>query len=153
MNNKFALVIASAVILSGCASITRGTTEAFVIESTPSGAVASLSNGLSCTTPCSLKMKRKSEFVVTLEKQGYRTVQANVTNQVAGGGAAGMAGNVLIGGLIGAAVDAGSGATLELVPNPLSVTMEALAPGEVNEPIQMSAPEPSEELANDSADE
>ena len=153
MKSKITLVMASAIILSSCASITRGTSEAFVIESTPTGASASLSNGLSCTTPCSLKMKRKSEFVVTLHKEGYRSVQANVTNQVAGGGAAGMAGNVLLGGLIGAAVDAGSGAMLELVPNPLKVTMEPLAPGDVNEPIVMEAPKAPDSVADeDTAD-
>ena len=123
MSKSFVLAIAMAILVSGCASITRGTSEAFVIESEPTGAQASLSNGMSCTTPCSLKIKRKSEFVVTLTKPGYQTAEANVTNQVAGGGAAGMAGNVLLGGLLGAAIDAGSGAMLELVPNPLVVTL------------------------------
>jgi len=118
-------VMASAVLmLAGCASITRGSTDAFVIETKPVGVSATLSNGMSCTTPCSLKIKRKSEFVVKLEKEGYKTVEANITNKVAGGGAAGMAGNVLLGGFIGAAVDAGSGAMLDLVPNPLIVEME-----------------------------
>ena len=45
-------------------------------------------------------------------------------------GSAGMAGNVILGGLIGAAVDANNGATQDLVPNPLRVTLEAeTAPG------------------------
>lgn len=35
-----------------------------------------------------------------------------------------MAGNVVFGGLIGAGVDAGTGAMLELVPNPVKVTLE-----------------------------
>ena len=36
-----------------------------------------------------------------------------------------MAGNVLLGGLIGAGVDASTGAMNELVPNPLHVVLEA----------------------------
>jgi hypothetical protein len=47
-----------------------------------------------------------------------------------------MAGNVLVGGLIGGVIDANSGATQELVPNPLRVTLEP-------EAIQVSAPAPA----------
>jgi len=46
-----------------------------------------------------------------------------VESQVAGAGAAGMAGNVILGGLIGAAVDVGTGAMLELKPNPIQVKL------------------------------
>lgn len=113
-------------IASGCATITRGTTEAFVIESEPPGAHVRLSTGETCRTPCTLKKKRKESFVVHIEKPGYEPVEVQVTNQVAGAGAAGMAGNVILGGLIGAAVDAGSGAMLELVPNPVRVRLVPL---------------------------
>lgn len=50
-------------------------------------------------------------------------------SEISGAGAAGMAGNVLIGGVIGAGVDAGTGATKDLRPNPLSVQLVAEAPG------------------------
>jgi hypothetical protein len=121
---RVAAVLIAAISLAGCATITRGTKDAFSIQTTPPGAHAQLSSGQTCDTPCTLKLPRKSEFVVTLTKPGYKTVQASVSNHVAGGGAAGMAGNVLVGGLIGAAVDAGDGAMLNLVPNPLVVTLE-----------------------------
>ena len=45
---------------------------------------------------------------------------------MAGAGAAGMAGNIVLGGLIGAAVDAGTGATKQLKPNPVKVTLVPL---------------------------
>ena len=111
------------VLLSGCATITRGTSESFVIETEPPGASATLTNGMSCTTPCSLKVKRRGDFVVTLEREGYEPVTATVTSSVDGGGAAGMAGNVILGGLIGAGVDAGSGAMHSHKPNPLTVSL------------------------------
>ena len=38
-------------------------------------------------------------------------------------GSAGMAGNIVLGGLIGAAVDAGTGAMKDLQPNPVSVKL------------------------------
>ena len=119
--------IALAIVLcSGCATITRGTNEAFVIETEPPGAEATLSNGLQCSTPCSLIVKRRGDFVVTIKKEGYETVRATVTSSVDSGGATGMAGNVILGGIIGAGVDAGTGAMHSHKPNPLSVKLEPI---------------------------
>ncbi len=110
----------------GCATITRGTTEAFIVNSKPVGADVRLSSGEICKTPCVLKKKRKGSFVVFITKEGYEPVEVQVTNQVAGAGAVGIAGNVVLGGLIGAVVDASSGAMLKLVPNPMEVELEPL---------------------------
>ena len=126
-------VILAAVVLalgSGCATITRGSSEAFVIESDPAGAEASLSTGLQCRTPCSLTVKRRGDFVVTIEKEGYETVEATVTSSIDNAGSAGMAGNVLLGGIIGAGVDAGTGAMHSHKPNPLVVKLEPVQPAE-----------------------
>ncbi|NNL56095.1 MAG: PEGA domain-containing protein [Woeseia sp.] len=121
----FSILVAT-LLASGCATITRGTSEAFAIETNPPGASATLSNGLACTTPCSIKVKRRGDFTVTLQKEGYETVTATVSSSIDGAGGAGMAGNVLVGGIIGAGVDAGTGAMHSHKPNPLSVTMVKL---------------------------
>ena len=60
---------------------------------------------------------------MTLEKEGYETVRASITSSIDTGGAAGMAGNVLLGGIIGAGVDAGTGAMHSHKPNPLLVKL------------------------------
>ena len=120
---KCAAAAASLLVLQGCATITRGTTEAWTVESEPIGAEVTLSSGESCTTPCTLTKKRKDAFMVTIEKEGYETVRTQIQSQVAGAGAAGMAGNVLVGGIIGVGVDAATGATKELKPNPLVIKM------------------------------
>lgn len=123
--NCFALVLASLLPLAtGCATITRGTTEAWTVDSRPQGADVRLSTGQECTTPCTLELKRKTAFTVVVNKEGYKTAKAQVISQVAGAGAAGMAGNVLVGGIIGVGVDAASGATKELKPNPLMLELE-----------------------------
>jgi len=120
----FAIILILA-LTTGCASITRGTTDALTVETVPSGAECSFSNGFYCaSTPCTIKMKRRSEGVVTCNKEGYETGTGNFTHKTAGAGAAGMAGNVLIGGLIGAAIDAGTGSTQNLTPNPLTITLD-----------------------------
>ena len=101
----------------------RGTTESFVIETTPAGANVSLSTGLSCTSPCSLKVKQRGDFVVTIEKEGYETITANVTSSIDGQGGVAMAGNVILGGVLGLGIDAGTGAMHSHKPNPLVVTL------------------------------
>ncbi|MEQ1491327.1 MAG: PEGA domain-containing protein [Terricaulis sp.] len=138
------VLLASCVALASCATITRGTTEAFVVETIPSGAYVRLSTGQECTsTPCTFaRIPRESEFTVEIRKEGYRNVTANVSHQTSGQGGAGMAGNVLVGGIIGLAVDANSGATQDLVPNPLVVHLEALTP-------ELAAPALTSEAAPD----
>jgi len=123
---KYLTLTALTVLVSigGCATITRGTKEVLVIQSDPPGATASLSSGHMCKTPCSIELPRSNSVHVKIEKQGYVTVDTDVQAQVAGAGAAGMAGNVLLGGLIGAGIDAASGATKQLIPNPVWVKLE-----------------------------
>ncbi|MGB5599780.1 MAG: PEGA domain-containing protein [Thiothrix litoralis] len=118
-----AIALLSASVLGGCATITRGTEQALVVESEPSGATVKLSNGMTGTTPTSFKVKRKDALTVTVSKPGYETANINVTSQVASGGGAAMAGNIIAGGIIGLAVDSGSGAMNELLPNPVKVTL------------------------------
>jgi hypothetical protein len=83
--------------------------------------------GYSCTTPCSLTVSRKDEFVVKFESPGYDTQEIPVKTQIAGSGAAGFAGNVLIGGIVGMAADAATGATLEHIPNPVHADLQPVA--------------------------
>ena len=107
----------------GCSTITRGTKDTLVVNSEPLGAYVTLSTGLNGKTPCSFKVSRKGGFVVKIEKEGYETVEIQVEGQISGAGAAGMAGNVLLGGIIGAGVDAATGATKNLKPNPIDVKL------------------------------
>lgn len=133
-------VTALFVVISGCATITRGTTEAWTVQTEPSGAAVTLSTGEECISPCTLKLKRKVPFTVTLLKHGYAQVTTDVISQIAGAGAAGMAGNVLVGGIIGVGIDAASGATKELKPNPLVVSLEPETAGVAGEATDSSVP-------------
>ena len=87
---------------------------------------------ITCSTPCALELKRKDAFTVTFTKDGYETITTNVVPVQASAGSAGMAGNILFGGLIGAAVDAGSGAMKDLTPNPLVVKMIKIGESDVD---------------------
>ena len=119
-----AAVALSFVVLAGCATITRGSEDVLVIKTDPSGAKVETSEGLTCSsTPCVLKVKRRSDFVVTIKKKGCKTHEVLVTNEIANQGGLAMAGNVVFGGIIGAGVDAASGAMRDLVPNPVDVKL------------------------------
>ena len=148
---KLFVIAALLPSLGACATITRGTSQSFVIQSEPPGATARLSNGQICDTPCSLKMKRKDGFTVDITKDGYEPVHATVSSGISGGGAAGMAGNVILGGLIGAVVDGTSGAMNDLSPNPLSVRMIPITNQSVTsfEPSTRTEPAPTTDTAAD----
>lgn len=119
------VALGAALSLGACATVTRGTNTAWEVDSNPQGAEVHTSNGHHCpSTPCSIRMPRRSEFTATLTKEGYRPATVTVTNQVSGGGGTAMAGNVLVGGLIGAGVDATSGAMLDLTPNPVLIQLQ-----------------------------
>lgn len=110
--------------LGACATIVRGTKQKFTIESSPPAAKAETSLGVTCTTPCTVKVDRKTRFTVTVSKDGFETQTVKVGRKVtAEGGTISFGGNWIIGGAIGMGIDAGSGAMFDLWPNPLVVTL------------------------------
>lgn len=134
---NFAAALALVMSLSACATVTRGSKDTWTANTTPGGAAVSTTNGFSCpATPCTFKMSRKSEFQVTIIKPGYKIWTGQVTNRISGAGGAGMAGNVLVGGLIGAGIDVSSGAMRDLTPNPLNVILEPDEGGPLAAPSQ-----------------
>jgi PEGA domain len=124
-------IVALVAALGGCASVTRGTTENISITSTPAGAEATIS-GLdvptACITPCAIVAKRSADISITFAKPGFETEVVTLTKEVPATGAAGFAGNVLAGGLIGMGVDAATGAAQDHKPNPVIVTMKPIGP-------------------------
>jgi hypothetical protein len=115
-----------AFTLGACATITRGSTTRFTIDSTPQDAHASTSNGFICeSTPCTFRLPRLDPFTVTVSKPGYKTVKLQIERRLAKSGAAGFAGNVLLGGAVGATLDVTSGSIYDLFPNPANVTLVA----------------------------
>jgi hypothetical protein len=119
-------VLAIAGLLQGCASATRGWTEQIAVSSTPSGAIATVAgNGdpIECVTPCAVTVRRNADITITMQKPGYDAEVVTLTKEIAATGAAGFAGNLLLGGAVGMVVDAASGAPLEHKPNPVIVTM------------------------------
>ena len=138
-------IVALSVMLGGCASVTRGTTENISISSTPSGVEAVIS-GLevptTCTTPCAVVVKRNADVSITFQKEGYETQIVPLSRDIQTGGAAGFAGNLLLGGAIGMGVDAATGAATDHKPNPVIVTMQPSAPPRSARPASPKKPRP-----------
>ena len=123
--------VLAALLLSGCASVTRGTTENISIATTPSGAKADVSGTeapFSCVTPCVVEVNRNADITVSLSKEGFEPQIIPLTREVSGSGGAGFAGNLLLGGVVGMGVDAATGAAMDHKPNPVVVTLQPAAP-------------------------
>jgi hypothetical protein len=139
---RWMAILALAAACGGCASVTRGTTDQVQILSEPVGADVRTSMGQTCITPCTLTFGRKDEFTVTASKPGYHAAEMPVSARAGAAGLVGLAGNVLIGGVIGIAVDAASGATLDHYPNPVMLNLVPLRRGEPPRVIKQEPPLP-----------
>jgi PEGA domain len=79
--------------------------ETLAIESEPPGAEVKISIGQSCRTPCQLPVQPGREFSVTLALSGYQPQTVSVRPEADG-----------------------ASATPRLAPNPIHVTLQAVAP-------------------------
>jgi hypothetical protein len=120
---KLLVVAALPLFLSSCATITRGTHDKLYVQSEPSGAEAKLSSGEKAITPAKFVKSRRESFSVTVSKPGYIAQTVRIESKVSATGGTAMAGNVIAGGIVGIAVDAGTGALFSLYPNPVVVQL------------------------------
>ena len=147
MNSFLTASAAGCLVLSGCASVVRGVNEDVAIHVTPANAEIRTSAGHACTGPCVINVPRKKEFMVTASAPGYQTEVIDVDTRFSGKGAAGIAGNVIVGGVIGVGVDAVSGATLDHFPNPVILNLEPGSGTKKVMPAPKALPKPSEPVS------
>jgi hypothetical protein len=115
------------VSLTGCVTATRGMHQSFEVVTVPPGAAIRTSNGLSCAaSPCTFeRVSREAEFTVTATLAGYREQTVEVKHELAPEAAAALAAEFAIPfGSVPALIDANFGATQNLTPNPLTITLE-----------------------------
>ncbi len=95
-----------------CATIVGGTTQEVLVQSEPSGAGCAIdrngaSIGVVASTPGKVILSRSKETaIVSCSKDGYEKSQEALVSSFTGA----TLGNILVGGLVGVAVDAASGA-------------------------------------------
>ena len=116
-------LVSASTMLSGCATIVKGTTQVIPISSDPTGARVTIDSTPAGTTPTTVTLSRKQNHMVVIEKEGYALESVAVTKSMGGA----VAGNIIAGGFIGWGVDAMSGAQYNLAPNTISVRLTAKA--------------------------
>lgn len=84
--------------------------------------------GVACITPCTVQVPRNQKLIVTFTKPGYQPQTVKLGSAVSAAGGAGVAGNLIVGGVTGLVVDGVTGAGYDHQPNPLKVTLVAIAP-------------------------
>lgn len=112
------LIVFGMVTLSGCATIINGTNEKVEITTEPSGATVTVGDK-TAKTPTQFTLSRKKDHVAVISMDGYHSARVLIEKQLN----AMVAGNVLIGGVIGVGIDAISGATNCLKPNKAHVIL------------------------------
>lgn len=126
---RLSLLAMISIALSGCATIVNGSNQSVTVSTDPPGASCVLSRqgetvGAIAATPGSVQVsKSKNDVDVTCQKAGF--VTASVAKSPSFGGA--TFGNILAGGLVGAVVDAASGANYTY-PSEIHVPMAASQP-------------------------
>ncbi len=126
---KVLSLLGAAMLCSSCATVVRGVNDKLRVLSDPPGANVNLSSGETGVTPTNFVKRRRDAFQVTVSKQGFVPQTVNVVSRASGAGAAATAGNIALGGPVGVAVDAGTGAWFSLYPNPVMVRLAPLPSG------------------------
>lgn len=127
---KTALWLVSCIVcitlIVGCATIMKGSDQQIKINSTPTAAkvIVKSTDGMVIfdgTTPATVKLSKKKEYIVTVTMEGYKESTANITKQGIEGW---FWGNIICGGLIGIVVDITSGSINKLAPEEVSIEMK-----------------------------
>lgn len=115
---SLAATVALVLLSTGCATITKGTSQTVTVDTDPTGATCTLTREAKTLavvnpTPGSVSIGKSSvPITVVCKKVDFLDAAGTLTSQFQ----AMTFGNVLFGGLIGVAVDAASGATHEYDP-------------------------------------
>ena len=111
--------LAAPLAVLACASIMHGKSQEVSIASTPSGATVTVDNEALGTTPVVAKLKRKDKHVIAVKMDGYQPFELTTTRSTSGW----VWGNILFGGLIGLAVDLGTGGAYKVNPAQISAQL------------------------------
>lgn len=139
------IALACGLTLTACAAAPRQQPNAFwYVNSTPTGAIVTTSEGFTCVTPCRLDIPRwrkkdRLSFTYTIQKEGFQPVSGTDTIKTNSA----FVGELMIGALTTAAgfplfpplSDKGA---IMIDPNPIAVTLTAIAP-----PVDNLAPQPA----------
>ena len=115
-----AFIVASLTLISGCATIVSGKTQAVTFQSVPDGADVVVNGELKGKTPITFPLKRSDGNVLEIRKAGYKTHKGVLQTDLNGM----FWGNILFGGLFGSTTDSATGSSREYAPGTIVVKLE-----------------------------
>jgi len=118
---KIVLISGLALSMTGCATIIDGSTQDVGIGSDPQGAKIYIDDQYEGKTPSTVTLQRADVPILKLEKEGYETFESKMDSSMNGN----IWWNLLLGGVIGAVVDHGSGASLKY-PDDVTIPLQPI---------------------------
>jgi hypothetical protein len=115
-----ALICCSAIAASGCATIITGWYQKVPVTSEPDGATVQVDGTEKFITPTKLHLKRNHDHALVFTKDGYTNETVILSHVISGA----IAGNAVIFGLAGLAVDNLSGSQFKLIPTKVHVELK-----------------------------
>jgi hypothetical protein len=109
------------IIMSGCASVVKGSKQEMSFQSNPEGATVEISGRIIGRTPVTTTIDKKDDQILIFSKDGYKDQKMQLTTTTTGW----FFGNIISGllGLLGSTVDFASGAMIEYMPSQYYVTL------------------------------
>ena len=83
--NELTILILSVFFLQNCMTIFRGSSQSVPITSDPTGATIIVDGKERGQTPLSLRLKRKANHILRIEKQGYNPLEIRVASNTSAG--------------------------------------------------------------------
>lgn len=124
-----AVLFGTLILFTGCATVTKGTTQRINISSDPPGAKVTIDDIPAGETPTSIELSCASTHKVRVQKEGYLPLEETLSQTTSGM----VAGNIIAGGLVGICIDAATGGMYNLTPESISAKLvKAASPSESN---------------------
>lgn len=132
------VIIITFCLLSGsnCGAIFKGSRQSIQVQTSPSAVSLTLTPSAgNYTTPTTLNVERKNNYVLTFSKEGYEDTKFEIQKHLSGGI---LALDILFTGLIGVVIDAATGAWYNLKPEAITVNLARIGMGPGPENIEVA---------------
>lgn len=120
---KMVVALLTVSLLPACGMMLHGTWQNILCTTTPSGAKITSADGSTCTTPCSVNLKRKKNDTIVIEREGYEQVTLSIRSGVSKSFTAQI---LLPGGLAYWGIDLAFGGGYELRPGSINIQLKPL---------------------------
>lgn len=117
---KMSLIFLNIFLVTSCATIAHGPNQNIFVSSKPAGVIVKVDDH-TVTTPGCIQLHRGCPaYILQFEKEGYGPVTVKLIQTTDGW----VWGNILVGGIIGIAIDYSNGSAYELTPEKAEIVLK-----------------------------